>query len=85
MIGSANPNRSARLQDTPALANPFFVKRNIVSKTAAFIPLSFVDFYHFTCLTSNTVIRQHIRRVGEDHIGKIICKRPHYIKTIAEI
>jgi len=75
MISPANPNRPARAELTMAGGNPFAVKGHILNRPRTLIPIPFIDGHHAAPLTSETVIREVIGRVSENHIDGVVGDR----------
>ena len=82
VICSRYPQCSFWLQYSATCRNPGLVEFKVGFYSIAFVPVAFIYRDRLPRLAGKSTIRQHIRRVGENHINRIRWNLFHYFKAI---
>jgi len=68
VVGAADPDGAVGFEDALAAFEPFAIEFVVEFGAAGFVPIAFVDFYHFAGVAGDAAVGEEIGRVGEDGV-----------------
>ena len=65
VMGTANPNRAIVAQFGTAQGKPLAVELVYVFRSAAFVPIAFIDAYLLSAMHTDAAVTEKVRRIGK--------------------